>query len=447
MQTDRTNGSGNAGNVKDAPESMSRRQVLIGGAVAGAALMLGSPSILAAGASEEIRVGWISPQSGGLALLANQDPYILQLARDALAKGITVHGKRYRVTILERDSQSSPARASQLAQELISQQHVQLILAQPTPETVNPVSDACEAAGVPSIATACPLESFFFGRGGKIGAPPPFKWGFDFFPDAQLWVRSYLSTWDKLKTNRKVGVLYPNDADGSAFRHTFPPIFKKHGYTVVDPGPYQDGTTDYSTQIALFNREDCQIFNTVGLPNDVNTFWRQAAQQHYTKKVVVAQFAKAGQAPAQVTPLGPLGFNLVSAIFWTPVFPYRSPLTGMTSQQLAVGYEKAANELWGGQVGPSMALAEVGVAALKNAADPTDRSAIRDAISKLDMVTTMGRVNFKTGPYPNTATSPIIGVQYVKPAPGSKFPLDCVTVEHVNDTAVPIQRKLVAYNS
>ncbi len=257
---------------RDAPDSMARRKMLIGGAIAGAALALGCPGAFAASADEEIRIGWISPQSGKLALLANQDPYILQLARKAVAKGITVRDKRYRVTFLERDSQSSPSRASQLATELITQHRIHLMLVQPTPETVNPVSDACQAAGVPSVATATPLESFFFGRGGKLGEPSPFKWSFDFFSDAKLWVNSYLSTWGELETNRKVGVLYPNDADGTAFRHGFPPILEKHGYKVVDPGPYLDGTTDYSSQIELFKREDCQIFNTVGIPNDVNTF-------------------------------------------------------------------------------------------------------------------------------------------------------------------------------
>ncbi|HEX7382092.1 MAG TPA: ABC transporter substrate-binding protein [Nevskiaceae bacterium] len=434
--------------LKGVPASMSRRRVLVGGAsmIAGTALGLRSPRIFAAAEDEEIRVGWITALSGKLAGLTKQDPYIMQLAEKAVASGISVGGKKYRIRFLQEDSQSSPSRASQLASDLITKEHVHLILVQPTPDVVNPVSDACEAASVPSLGTSDPLESFFFGRGGKIGQPGPFKWTFDFFPDAKLWVNSYLSTWSKLQTNKKVGVLYPNDADGMAFRHAFPPIMEKHGYKVIDPGPYQDGTTDYTTQIALFNKENCQIFNTVGIPDDVNTFWRQAAQLHYAQKVLIAQFAKAGQVPSQVTVLGPLGFGLTTAIFWTPVFPYKSPLTGMTSRQLADDYENRFHELWNGQVGPSMALAELGVAALKAAKDPTSHGAIRDAIANLDLVTTVGRVDFRNGPYPGTATSPIIGVQWVKPKAGSKFPLDCVTIEHANDTAVPIQRKLVAYN-
>ena len=58
-------------------------------------------------------------------------------------------GKKYKVEIIDRDSQSDPSRASQLAKALINSDKVDLMLTTSTPEVVNPVSDACEAAGVP----------------------------------------------------------------------------------------------------------------------------------------------------------------------------------------------------------------------------------------------------------------------------------------------------------
>ena len=39
-----------------------------------------------------------------------------------------------------------------------------------TPETINPVADACEAAGVPCLSTVMPWEAWYFGRGAKPGA-------------------------------------------------------------------------------------------------------------------------------------------------------------------------------------------------------------------------------------------------------------------------------------
>ena len=45
------------------------------------------------------------------------------------------------------------------------------MLATSTPEVVNPVADACEAAGVPCLSTVDPWESWYFGRGAKPGQP------------------------------------------------------------------------------------------------------------------------------------------------------------------------------------------------------------------------------------------------------------------------------------
>jgi len=50
-----------------------------------------------------------------------------------------------------------------------------MMLATSTPEVINPVADACEAAGVPCLSTVAPWEACYFGRGAKPGAPSPFK--------------------------------------------------------------------------------------------------------------------------------------------------------------------------------------------------------------------------------------------------------------------------------
>ena len=95
-------------------------------------------------------------------------------------------------------------------------------------------------------------------------------------------------------------MLYPNDADGNAIRENLAPALAKAGFTIIDPGPYEDGTTDYSAQIAKFKAEKCEIFNTFPIPPDFAAFWRQAAQQGYTKMVKIAQIAKTGLFPSQV---------------------------------------------------------------------------------------------------------------------------------------------------
>ena len=92
-----------------------------------------------------------------------------------------------------------------------------------------------------------------------------------------------------MKTNNKVAFLMPNDADGNALRAIFKPILEKAGFTVIDPGGYEDGTTDYSAQISKFKEEKCEIFTTGPIPPVFVVFWRQAAQQGYTRMVKIAQ--------------------------------------------------------------------------------------------------------------------------------------------------------------
>ena len=75
--------------------------------------------------------------------------------------------------------------------------------------------------------------------------------------------------------------------------------------------------------------------------------------------------AKTGLFPSQVTALGGIGNNLASACYWHPTWPYKSSLTGITSKQLAAGYTKKSGKQWNQQAGPSLALFDVAVAALK----------------------------------------------------------------------------------
>lgn len=439
-------------NESDAPVSPSRRRVLVGGAIAGVTVMLGGTAALraepgkAVAGAKEIRIGFIDPRSGSLGLFGRSDPYTLGVVRKALANGLVVNGETYRVTILDFDSQSSPARASQLAGELINKHHIHLMLTTSTPETVNPVSDACEAAGVPSIATDCPLESFFFGRGGRVGQPSPFKWSFDMSFGVKQFADGYIGQWPKIATNKRVAVMYPNDADGNGFRHNLIPALEKHGYKVIDPGAYTDGMTDFSSQIALFRREKCEIFNEVGLPPDIDAFWRQAAQLHFLQNLKIAQMTKSGFFMSEIEPLGALGYNISALTAWSPVFPYKSPLTGETSRALADGYERTTGRHWDNQQGQLMSLFEVAVHALTGAKDPLDRGAIRDVIPGINMVTTVGRVNFKSGPYPNTAATNLLGAQYVRAPKGSKFPMERVIIDNTEDRNVPVERAPVPYN-
>ena len=220
------------------------------------------------------------------------------------------------------------------------------------------------------------------------------------------------------------------------------------GFTIIDPGPYEDGTTDYSAQIAKFKAEKCEIFNTFPIPPDFAAFWRQAAQQGYTKMVKIAQIAKTGLFPSEVTALGNLGYNLASAAYWHKAFPYKSSLTGVSGDELADGYEKASGKMWTQQLGATLALFDAGAAALTASGDPSNKDSPRqgDVHFEDGHDRWSDRLHLRTGAE-RLARARSSARNGSRRRPGRRFPLDYPVTENATDPKVPIQAKLRPFNS
>jgi branched-chain amino acid transport system substrate-binding protein len=397
------------------------------------------------GATSTLKIGFVSPRTGPAAGFGEPDGYVLSLARKAFAAGLTIGGTKYNVQIIDKDGQSNPQRGSQVANDLINSDAVDLMLTTSTPETVNPVSDACEAAGVPCVSTVVPWEAWYFGRGGKPTDKKAYKFTYHFCFGVEQFDLAYTHLWPQVSTNKKVGVMWPNDSDGNAIREALGPLLKKGGYTIVDPGAYTDGTNDYSAQIARFKAQKCEIFNTFPIPPDFATFWRQATQQGYKPKIV--QVAKTGLFASQVESLGEIGVGIASAAYWTPTYPYTSSLTKISSKDLADGYQNDVGKQWTQQLGPSLALFDVAAAAFKAVSNPKDKTALANAIGSLDVQTPVGRLHWGTGPNGNVVATPILGGQWVPAAAGNKYKLDFVLCENSSDPNVPVAAKLKAYGA
>ena len=94
-----------------------------------------------------------------------------------------------------------------------------------------------------------------------------------------------------------------------------------------------------------------------------------------------------------------------------------------------------------------MSLLDAGFAALKASADAKSKEAVAKALSTLKADTMSGKVDFTSGPVANVSPGPIIGTQWVPAKEGSKFKFDYVVTENATDPNVPVEAKLVPYNS
>ena len=314
-----------------------------------------------------IKIGHVSPKTGPLAGFGEADGFILAQVRDILSKGLVNGGKTYKVEIISKDSQSNASRASEVASELILGDKVNLIVASATPDTTNPVSDQAEINEVPCITTNCPWQPYFFGRKGdpKKG----FTWTYHFFWGLEDVIGSFLALWNELPTNKVVGGLFPNDADGNAWGDAklgFPPALAAAGYKLVDPGRYQVMNNDFTAQISAFKAAGAQIVTGNMIPPDFATFWSQAAQQGFKPKIVT--IGKALLFPSVIESLGERGNGLTSEIWWTPNHPFKSSLTGQSAKDLTDAWTKfSGGRPWTQPIGFQHALFEVAIDVLKRA--------------------------------------------------------------------------------
>ncbi len=421
-----------------------RRFIQVAGISTGA---LGLSGLLAAckssgggGTAAALKIGYVSPKTGSLAPFGEADDFILGGVRAIFDKGLMIAGKTRTVQIIAKDSTSDPTRAAQVASDLITNDKVNLMVVASTPETTNPVSGQCEAAGVPCISSVAPWQPWFLGQQKDPSKPVPFKWAYHFFWGLEDIEQVFFDMWETISTNKKVAGLFPNDGDGKAWgdpKLGFPSFFGPKGYTITDPGRYEDLTQDFSAQISKYKAAGCQIMTGVPIPPDFTNFWKQANQQGFTPKI--ASVGKALLFPSSVEALGTIGAGMSTEYWWGPTHPFTSSLSGQSAKALADGYTASTKKQWTQPIGFAHALFEVAADALKRATDVTP-DAIVTAIKSTKLDTVVGHIEWTGTPFPNVAKTKLVGGQW-KAGTGT-FPYELVVVSNNALSTVPLGGQL-----
>lgn len=414
---------------------VGRRNLIKAG---GAAAVLAALPRFALAQGATIKIGYVSPQTGPLAPFGEADKWVIDRMQAVFKGGISVGGRKSAIQILLKDSQSNPNRAGEVANDLILKDKVALVLTAGTPETANPVSDACELNEVPCISSVVPWQPWFFGRKGDPAKG--FNWTYHFFWGLEDVIANFTNGWKSVQTNKKVGGLFPNDGDGNAWGDKelgFPKPLAAGGFSLLDPGRYQNLTQDFSAQIAAFKKDGIEIVTGVMIPPDAKTFLTQAKQQGFKPKVVT--LGKALLFPGAIEALGDLGDGLTTEVWWSPSHPYKSSLTGQTAKALADAYEGATKKQWTQPIGFAHALFEVAADVLKRAKDSSNKS-VRDALAATSLSTVVGGVKWGgQGPFRNVSKTPLVLGQWVK---GKKHKYELVIVNNQAASTIPTGGKM-----
>lgn len=408
-------------------------------ALAGCSAGLGGSSSGSGGLADgkAIKIGFVTPRTGSLAPFGATDTYVIDLMTTYFKSHPIklADGTSHPVRIIVKDTGSDSNAAAQDAKDLILNDGVNLILAASTPDNANPVSDQCEANHVVCITSVSPWESWA-GRDGGDPTKASFKYTYHFFWGLEDAEKVYNVIWKATApAGAGVGLLLGNDPDGNAWRNAttgLPPFIAKQGHKPDDVGPFNDGTTDFSAQIAQFKAHDDKILVGNAVPPDFIAFWQQAVQQGYHPTTVT--FAKSILFPSVVDSLGTTANNLSTEVWWAPTYPYKSSLTGKTAQQFADDYTKSTGQQWSQPLGFDEALFEVAAAALEKSSS-LSADDLATTLSKLHIDSIAGPIDWRNGPIPNVAKTPLTGGQWRLQPDGS---YQLVIVANPGETQIPL---------
>ena len=412
----------------------------------------GGGSSAASASTKDITIAFIHPLTGDLAEFGTADNWIVKQIQQTpqFKKGIKIGGKTYKVNIVSYDTQSDATIAGQQADRAILSGNADLIVTSSTPETANPVSTAAEKLGCPTVCGNVPWQSWYANLGGN---PTPGKSTFKpkyvtmYFLGVNDLALAFIAMWKRIKekydTNNVVGCMFPNDADGNAFRAAFPLFTGPAGYKLIDPPAYTDGPTNFSSMIAAFKSNDCDFFTNVPLPPDFNTMWKQASQLGFKPKL--ATVAKVLLFPTDVTALGSLVNNVATDSWWQPGMPWKSSLTGQTCAEIADAFQTDTGLQWYQSLS-NYSLFEVAYAALKSVSDPHDKQELAAALFNVNIQALAGNLDWTSAknPAPGVVDTPCVGVQW---KPNSKWGWSQYVVDNTLMPEVPLTGDLEPTNA
>jgi branched-chain amino acid transport system substrate-binding protein len=389
----------------------------------------------------EIKAAYVIPVTGAMAAFGAAGQWQLDWFnkntwKDGLVCG---DGKNYKINAKIYDSQSDSNRSSQVTSDAILNDGVSLVGASSSAANVIPVRDMAESLGCPGVHYDVPGDAW------QANAPDGgFKWNWCSWWVGKDLVQNFFKMWELVPTNKVVGALWVNDADGNVFRTALPPLFEAQGYTLVDPGPFEVGTEDFSAIISDFKSGGVELVCGMANPAEFTNYVTQAAQQSFQPKITTC--AKAMLFPSAVDALGDLGDGMTVEAWYHPKYAYKSDVTGMTAQQYCDDFEATTGQQWTQPI-CFIGCFELWTDILRRAKNPLDKNSIVEAIKGTKVTLTGGPVDWTVNPEPkfnfwNFSAKPLGGGQWIKDTTGKhKYAMELVASEQ-DATNIPVTAQM-----
>jgi len=352
---------------------------------------------------DDILIGYVTaftgPLSGFSAATEWANSVCIGVINDEFG-GIEIDGERRKIRVIYGDSESDPVKASEIAQKLVLEDGVDILVGAGGLANIGPVSAAGEHHGIPTYVLNSQADSWI-----ESGGSYHWSIGTLFYLEDML--SDVVGALSRLDTNKKVGFVFDSEIDGVIISSMLKPMLEEAEFTIFDPGRFPAELSDYTRLIGQIQAEDCDIVVANMTNPQFANAWGQFHENNYIPKAFNIGRAISSQADAEA--LGEdMAHGLISEAFWDRSFPFTSTLLGMSADALASAWEEENGTQFPATLGYDVSLWEVLYDALTRARTLSP-DAVRSAILATSIDSIYGHLSFDEN---QVARVPCVAVQW-----------------------------------
>jgi branched-chain amino acid transport system substrate-binding protein len=253
--------------------------------------------------SSVVKIGVSANLSGAVPLPQLVDGYNAAIA-DANAKGgVTIGGKKTKLSLVVLDNKSDVNLMAQQMRTLVLQKKVSALLGNCCQWNIN-ASSLADALKTPLVMSGLPLEL----------VPKTTGYRFLVFQTLADGVVDFYKLATTAGTNGKVAIVTNNDAQGGQITGASAAVAKQIGFDVVSQSQLPVGSTDFSQAINQAKSANAQVLFAEMILPDCFAFWKQMKALGYQPKIAIG--LQCAQTPGWPQ-LGSVGNGTLLVSHWT----------------------------------------------------------------------------------------------------------------------------------
>ena len=307
------------------------------------------------------------------------------------AGGVTVGGKTYQLRVIYYDDESTPARAAQLAERLISQDEVSFMLGPYSSGLTKAIAPVTEKYGIPMVEAEGASRSLF-NKG--------YKYLFAVLSTSEQYLATTIALaagvaekQGKSPSSVRVALAFENDPFSQDVRAGVLDDAAKYGMQIVIDDQLPRDLSDMAATLTKVRALKPDVLIVSGHSKGAATAVRQIGEMGISVPMVAVTHCESADV---VGKFGDTANGILCATQWAETLSYSDPFFG-TAAEYEAEFKAAYPEYAEKTVPYQTAQATAAVWVFKDAferAGSLDKVAVRDALAATDLMTFYGGIKF-----------------------------------------------------